>query len=146
MEQPQGFTESYASLCLVTIDIREPPESKLGFGHPLPTLTIADAAGDNPERLRSEAGFAMLCGAAPLPASSGKTQRHRLNRGGDRDANSALHMVVICRLRSDERTKSYMRRRVSEGLSKLEIIRCLKRYVAREVYMLLRAELAPART
>jgi len=102
-------------------------------------------AGDNPERLRSEAGFAMLCGAAPLPASSGKTQRHRLNRGGDRDANSALHMVVICRLRSDERTKSYMRRRISEGLSKLEIIRCLKRYVAREVYTLLRGELAPAR-
>lgn len=91
-------------------------------------------AGDNPERLRSEAGFAMLCGAAPLPASSGKTTRHRLNRGGNRQANSALHMVVLVRMRRDERTKEYVERRLAEGLSKREIMRCLKRYVAREVY------------
>jgi transposase len=97
-------------------------------------------AGDNPERMRSEAGFAMLCGAAPLPASSGKTQRHRLNRGGDRQANSALHMAVISRLRMHEPTKAYVARRTAEGHSKLEIIRCLKRYLAREVFFLLKPE------
>ena len=91
-------------------------------------------AGDNPERLRSEAGFAMLCGVAPLPASSGMTQRHRLNRGGDRQANRALHLAAICRLRLCPRTRAYAARRKAEGLSKREIIRCLKRYIAREVY------------
>ena len=96
-------------------------------------------AGDNPERLRSEAGFAKLCGVAPLPASSGQTQRHRLNRGGDRQANRALHLVVISRLRVCPRTRAYADRRRAEGLSKREIIRCLKRYVAREVYQLLTA-------
>ena len=95
-------------------------------------------AGDNPERLRSEATFGMLCGTAPLPASSGKTQRHRLNRGGDRDANCALHMAVISRMRMDSRTRAYVQRRTAEGLSKLEIMRCLKRYLAREVLTLLR--------
>ena len=68
------------------------------------------AAGDNPERLKSEASFAMMCGASPIPASSGKTQRHRLNRGGNRQLNSALHMVVVCRMRTDQRTKSYVAR------------------------------------
>jgi transposase len=95
-------------------------------------------AGDNPQRLRSEPAFAMLCGAAPLPASSGKTQRHRLNRGGDRDANSALHLAVITRMRTDARTKAYVARRTAEGHSKMEIIRCLKRYLAREIYYLLK--------
>jgi len=93
------------------------------------------AAGDNPERLRSEGAFANLCGVAPLPASSGKTSgRHRLNRGGDRHANCALWRVVIVRLASDTPTKHYMARRTQEGMSKAEIIRCLKRYVAREIY------------
>jgi transposase len=73
-----------------------------------------------------------------LPASSGKTQRHRLNRGGDRDANSALHMAVISRLRMDPATKAYVARRTAEGHAKLEIIRCLKRYLAREIYYLLK--------
>jgi transposase len=91
-------------------------------------------AGNNPERLRSEAAFAMLCGAAPLPASSGRTHRHRLNRGGDRQANAALYRIVITRLRHDPRTRAYAERRTAEGMSKKEIIRCLKRYVAREVY------------
>jgi len=91
-------------------------------------------AGQNPERLRSEAGLAMLCGVCPIPASSGKTVRHRLNRGGDRQANSALHMIVVYRMRRDARTKAYVERRTAEGLSKREIMRCLKRYVAREVY------------
>lgn len=91
-------------------------------------------AGDNPERLRSEASFAALCGVSPVPASSGKTLRHRLNRGGDRAANSALHIIAIGRLRTDERTKAYVARRVAEGHSKLEAIRALKRYIAREVF------------
>jgi transposase len=96
-------------------------------------------AGDNPERLSSEASFAALCGVSPIPASSGKTIRHRLNRGGDRAANSALHIIAIGRLRSDERTKEYVARRIAGGLSKLEAIRCLKRYIAREVFTLLRS-------
>ena len=94
--------------------------------------------GDNPARIRTEASFAMLCGVAPLPASSGKTQRHRLNRGGDRQANRALHMAVISRMRMDDKTKAYVARKTAEGHSKLEIIRCLKRYLAREVYYLMR--------
>ncbi len=92
------------------------------------------AAGDNPGRLRSEAAFASLCGASPVPASSGKTTRHRLNRGGDRTANNALWRIVMVRLATDNRTQTYLARRTQEGHSKREIIRCLKRYVAREVY------------
>ena len=91
-------------------------------------------AGDNPERLRSEASFAALCGTSPVPASSGKTIRHLLNRGGDRHANSALHIIAIGRLRTDPKTKSYVAKRVAEGHSKLEAIRALKRYIAREVF------------
>jgi len=91
-------------------------------------------AGDNPDRLRSEAAFAHLCGVAPIPASSGRIHRHRLNRGGDRAANNALHIVVLGRLRHDPRTRQYAKRRTTEGLSKPEIIRCLKRYVAREIF------------
>jgi transposase len=99
------------------------------------------AAGDNPERLRSEASFAHLCGVAPLPASSGKTTgRHRLNRGGNRQANNALWRIVIGRLRWHQPTKDYVARRTAEGLSKKEIIRCLKRYVAREVFRLIVAK------
>ena len=92
------------------------------------------AAGENQGRLRSEGSFAMLCGAAPVPASSGKTDRFRLNRGGDRRANNALHMIVAGRMRSDPRTAEYVERRRAEGKSTREIMRCLKRYVAREVY------------
>lgn len=99
------------------------------------------SAGQNPERLRSEAAFARLCGAAPIPASSGRTSRHRLSRGGDRQANSALHMAVVVRLRRCPRTRAYVERRTAEGLSKSEIMRCLKRYLAREVYHALRADL-----
>lgn len=94
-------------------------------------------AGDNPERLRTEAAFAHLCGVAPIPASSGRTDRHRLNRGGDRQANAALHRIVLARLRWDPRTKEYVARRTKEGRTKREAIRCLKRYVARDVYRLL---------
>jgi len=91
-------------------------------------------AGDNPGRLHSEASFAALCGVSPVEASSGQTQRHRLNRGGDRQANAALHRIVIVRLRHDEQTQRYMAKRTAEGKSKKEVIRCLKRYVANEVY------------
>ena len=94
-------------------------------------------AGGNPERVRSEPAFAMLCGVAPLPASSGKTRRHRLNRGGDRQANAALYRVALSRLRWDPRTRAYAQRRTTEGLSKKEIIRCLKRLIAREIYHVL---------
>jgi transposase len=97
------------------------------------------AAGDHPERLRSESSWAHLCGVAPIPASSGKSAgRYRLNRGGDRQANSALWRIVIVRMSSHPATRAYADRRSKEGLSKKEIIRCLKRYVAREVYRQLR--------
>jgi transposase len=96
--------------------------------------TLLVAAGDNPDRLRSEAAWAHLCGVAPIPASSGKIDRWRLNRGGDRQANSALWVIVITRMRSDARTQAYIERRLAEGKPKPEIIRILKRYVAREVY------------
>ena len=96
--------------------------------------TLLVAAGDNPERLRSEAAWAHLCGVAPIPASSGKVTRWRLNRGGDRQANSALWVIVITRMSSDARTRAYVARRLEEGRSKPEIIRILKRYVAREVF------------
>jgi transposase len=96
--------------------------------------TLLVAAGDNPERLKSEAAFAHLCGAAPVPASSGKVVRHRLNPGGNRDANRALHVVALNRLRRDPRTQEYLARRTSEGKSKKEAMRCLKRYIAREAY------------
>lgn len=92
------------------------------------------AAGDNPERLRSEAAWAHLCGVSPIEASSGKVVRHRLNRGGDRQANSALWRIVMVRMVSHLPTRTYVERRTKEGKSKLEIMRMLKRYVAREVY------------
>jgi transposase len=102
--------------------------------------------GDNPDRLRSEAAFAHLCGVAPIPASSGKTSRHRLHRGGDRSANRALHLAVVVRLRYCERTRVYVTRRISEGKTMLEIIRCLKRYLAREIYNALRTDYAALMT
>ena len=96
------------------------------------------AAGDNPERLNNEAAFAHLCGAAPIPASSGKKSvRHRLNRHGNRDANRALYVIAVCRMSRDERTRTYVAKRTAEGKTKKEIIRCLKRYIAREVYRIL---------
>jgi transposase len=96
------------------------------------------AAGDHPERLRSEAAWAHMCAAAPIPASSGKTVRHRLNPGGNRQANHALWRIVFTRMGSHPATRAYVERRTAEGKSKKEIIRCLKRYVAREVYPCLR--------
>ena len=100
--------------------------------------TLLVVAGSNPERLHSEAAFASLRGVSPIPASSGRTNRHLLNRGGDRQANAALYRIVLVRLRYDSRTIAYTDRRIGEGLSKTEIIRCLKRYVARQVFSALR--------
>jgi transposase len=102
-------------------------------------------AGENIDRLRGEGSFSMLCGASPIPASSGKTSRHRLNYGGDRQANRALHLIAVCRLRYCQRTRAYVKRRTAEGKTKREIMRCLKRYIARELYNTLRADLADTR-
>ena len=96
--------------------------------------TLLLTVGDNPERLRSEASFASLCGVSPVEASSGKVVRHRLNRGGNREANRALYMTCLARMRRDGRTQEYVARRTQEGKSKREIIRCLKRYIVREAY------------
>ena len=95
------------------------------------------AAGDNPERLCSEGAFAHLCGVAPIPASSGKTTRHRLSRGGNRQANSALYLIAVGRMAWHPPTCAYVKRRTAQGKTKAEIIRCLKRYIARELYAVL---------
>jgi transposase len=120
------------------------PQLREAFG--IGTDTAAEMlilAGDNPERIHSEAAFAKLCGACPIPASSGTTQRHRLNYGGHRQANSALYRTVIVRMRFHQPTIDYVTRRTAEGKSKREIIRCLKRYVAREIYHALTPSPAP---
>ncbi len=104
-----------------------------------PLLTV----GDNPERLGSEASFASLCGVSPVEASSGKVVRHRLNRGGNRDANRSLHLICVVRMRIDERTRRYVARRTAEGKSRREIMRCLKRYIAREVYRVVLCAASP---
>lgn len=105
--------------------------------HGIAILTIAEMlilVGDDPTRIRSEAAFAKLCGVCPIPASSGKTRRFRLNRGGNRQANAALYRVAIVRMRSHEPTLAYVKKRTKDGKSKSEIIRCLKRYIVREIY------------
>jgi len=113
----------------------------IGTNHAATFLVLA---GDNPERLQGEASFAKLCGVSPLEASSGKVVRHRLNRGGNREANCALHMICVVRMGADKRTREYVRRRTAEGKSKWEIMRCLKRYIAREVYHVLVPPDAPS--
>ncbi len=105
----------------------------IGVG-PDSAAALLIAAGDNPERLASEASFAALFGVSPVEQSSGKTRRRRLNRGGNRQANAALYRIVVTRIRRDARTCAYVERRTKQGMSKREIIRCLKRYVAREIY------------
>ncbi|MCP4960936.1 MAG: IS110 family transposase, partial [Actinomycetia bacterium] len=99
-------------------------------------------AGDNPQRIKTEAGFAALCGGVdPVPASSGKTSRHRLNRSGDRQANNALWVIAMVRLRHDPETRAYADRRKTEGLSHRETVRCIKRYLARRLYPILLTDL-----
>ena len=96
--------------------------------------TLLVALGDNPERIGSDAAFAKLCGVAPVEASSGTTIRHRLNRGGNKNANRALHIICVVRLRRHQPTRDYLARRTAEGRTKPEIMRCIKRYIAREIY------------
>jgi transposase len=112
-----------------------------GVGTDVGTALLV-AVGDNPERLKNEATFAHLCGVSPIDASSGKNERHRLNRGGDRNANSALWHIVFTRMVNDPRTKHYIERRMKEGRTKKEAMRCLKRYLAREVYKQLPTRMA----
>ena len=104
---------------------------------------ILVTVGDNPDRVHSESAFAMLCGVAPLPASSGKTQRHRLNRGGDRQANRALHVIATTRKRWEPRTQAYLKKKTAQKHTEREATRCLKRHIAREVYYLLKPALTP---
>ncbi|MFG2797919.1 IS110 family RNA-guided transposase [Streptomyces pseudovenezuelae] len=109
----------------------------VGIG-PDTAVALLITVGDNPERLASEASFAALCGVSPVERSSGRRQFRRLNRGGDRQANAALHRIVFTRLRVDPRTQDYYERRIKEGKTRREIIRCLKRYAAREVFHLVK--------
>lgn len=116
---------------------------QFGVGPQTAAILIA-VAGDNPERLRSESALAALCGVNPLPASSGKTIRHRLNRGGDRQGNNALWTIAMVRMRSEPRTRAYVERRTTEGMSNKEIHRCLKRYLVRELYRVILSDLQVA--
>jgi transposase len=105
--------------------------------HGISTGTAAEMlilVGDNPERIRSEPAFAKLCGGCPIPASSGRTNRHRLNRGGNRQANAALYRVAIVRMRNHQPTLDYVKKRNADGKGKMEIICCLKRFIAREIF------------
>jgi transposase len=103
-------------------------------------------AGDNPERLGSEASYAALCGASPVEVSSGKTVRLRLNRGGDRQANAALYHIALSRLRWDPQTRAYLARRIAQGKTRREALRCLKRYIAREIYQIIITQPTPHST
>jgi transposase len=134
----QGLTEEIAEIddrLSALVDQAAPDGllAKKGVGMQVAAVLLSTAGG-NPERLRSEASFAALCGASPVDASSGKQIRHRLNRGGDRQANSALWRIAFTRMLYDPRTRAYAERRRAEGKTNKEIIRCLKRYIAREIY------------
>ncbi len=134
---------AFSGAVLPAATLRGRPFETFGVG-PDTAGALLVAAGDNPDRLRSEAAFSMLCGASPVEASSGKTVRHRLNRGGDRQANAALYRIVIVRMRYHAPTRAYVERRTAQGLSKPEINRCLKRYVARQVYGILHDTVTPS--
>ena len=140
---PDRFLQSRCLVVqLARLTKKTAPRLLARFGVGLQTAAaLLITAGDNPTRLHSEAALAALCGTSPLQASSGKVHRHRLNRGGDRQANNALWTIAMDRMRSDARTRQYVARRTSEGLSKKEIHRCLKRYIVRELYPLILADL-----
>ena len=126
--------ERLDDLIVPLVTVRAPGLLSLYGVGPDTASMLLIAAGDRPERLRSEAAWAHMCAVAPIPASSGKTRRHRLNRGGNREANHALWRIVITRMSAHPATRAYVERRAKEGLTEKEIIRCLKRYVTREVY------------
>jgi transposase len=134
-----GQIERLDELIIPLVTARAPSLLALHGVGPDTAALLLIAAGDHPERLRSEAAWAHLCAVAPIPASSGKVTRRRLNPSGNREANHALWRIVITRMSAHPPTRAYVERRTAEGLSKKEIIRCLKRYVAREVYRHLRA-------
>ena len=134
-EYLQAQIEHLDELLLPLIKLRSPSLLEMYGSGLYTTAILIITAGDHPDRLRSEAAWAHLCGTAPIPAGSGKTNgRYRLNPGGDRQANHALWRIVLTRMRSHQPTQVYVERRVKEGKTKTEIMRCLKRYVAREVY------------
>jgi transposase len=137
-EFPDARIERLDELIVPLVTVRAPGLLSLYGVGPDTAALLLIAAGDHPERLRSEAAWAHMCAVAPIPASSGKTRRHRLNRGGNREASHALWRIVITRMSAHPATRAYVERRTEEGLSRKEIIRCLKRYVAREVYPHLR--------
>jgi transposase len=139
------ITDADRELAALTTTVA-PATTALHCVGPQTTAQLLTTAGDNPDRIATEASFARLCGVAPIPASSGNTTRQRLHRGGDRQANAALYRIVIVRMRHCERTRAYIARRTSEGKTKKEIIRCLKRYVAREVYATILADLTGTTT
>jgi len=130
------LAEMHVRLARITTTLAPELMAIKGVG-PDVASTLLVTAGDNPQRLRSESAFAALCGSNPIPASSGKTTRHRLNRGGDRHANAALWRIVVVRMSCDKRTREYVARRTAQGKTKPEIMRCLKRYLAREIYLAL---------
>ncbi|MER6671516.1 IS110 family transposase [Amycolatopsis japonica] len=135
------ITDAKADLTTLTQQVLPATTTLFGVGPGTASQLLA-TAGDNPDRIDTEARFAHLCGTAPINASSGRTDRHRLNRGGDRHANAALYRIVIVRLRHCPRTRAYLERRTAEGIPKRHIIRCLKRYVAREIHKALTTDLA----
>jgi transposase len=142
---PDGQMERLDELIVPLVGARAPGLLALYGVGPETAALLLVATGDHPERLRSESAWAHLCAAAPIPASSGKRTRHRLNPGGDRQANHALWRIVITRTSSHPPTRAYVDRRTAEGLSKKEIIRCLKRYVARETSDAFSCQAATAR-
>ena len=123
-------------LTALVVDLTPQLLAEPGVG-PLSAAQLLITAGDNPDRMTSPAGFAALCGTTPIPVSSGKTNRHRLNRGGDRQANSALHTIVLSRLRYHHQTQAYAAKRRAEGKTQLDIRRSLKRYLARHLFALI---------
>ena len=138
--QHQGLTIELdalrAQLDILTATANPALRAATGVGVDVASILLI-AAGDNPERLSGDAAFAALCGASPVEASSGKTVRHRLNQGGNRQANHALWRIAMVRMTCDPRTRAYAERRRAEGKTIREIVRCLKRYIAREVFVLL---------
>jgi transposase len=128
---------------LATLTTAAAPQlvARHGVG-PITAAQLLVTAGDNPDRIHNEAAYAHLCGVSPLEITSGKSSRHRLNRGGDRHANSALYTIAITRLASDPRTWAYAKKRTTEGKTRRDITRCLKRYIARELFPIIKQALA----
>jgi transposase len=141
----EEITDADRDLDQLTAQAAPALREQLGVG-PDSATKLLIAAGDNPDRMRSEAAFAHLCAAAPIPASSGQTIRHRLNRGGDRQANNALHTIALTRLRHSERTRHYAAERAKKARSDKDTLRCLKRYIVRELFPILKADLAKLAT